>query len=577
MTSAPRAIRAATAPPGAESEPAPVRAASAWMNQFSRTLKTCRLYDGNNPTVVRFREELAAALARMLEEHGAMKLTFTAGDVLLGEASLHPARSREDNLALPFFRDGVRAITLAPGIEPREVETLLDNVLRVSAQHSSDEDLVTLLWDADLPHVDIESVSTEGDVDGGAEESADEGGPAVAWPATVAADEEPPADEPPAERTRSDDRATGLVPGDLEAGLAAIESAAHAHLERFQEEFRAEYADSTLRAMLSLVGDGLDAGAGGADRAELARFIPRLLHEAIGRGEWEDARLALRLLRRCESTEWTVGAFTQELLLPTSLTTAGAVGRLDQQDAKGVQEFLAFATDLGPTAADWLMRVLAESQQQRARRPLAKTIAGLMRDNPERLAPWLADDRWYVVRNVVHILGWIGGPGILGLLRAAAAHPEQRVRREVVAALAQIDAESARPLLLEMLAAGRTRVFCSVLHQLSAVRDRVVARRSLELLRETGFAGRPDDEKRAILSALAATAGDDLLPELELELHKGSWLAPGLEPHRQAVARCIARIGTDAARELLARGAQSKRAQVRTACEDALAAFPRRG
>ena len=36
-------------------DPAAVQAAAAWVAQLLRTLKTCRLYDEANPTVVRFR------------------------------------------------------------------------------------------------------------------------------------------------------------------------------------------------------------------------------------------------------------------------------------------------------------------------------------------------------------------------------------------------------------------------------------------------------------------------------------------------------------------------------------------
>src|SRR5262249_42581804 len=118
MTSGPvhagSTVARAEAPPRAGADPADaaaeatIKATMAWVNQLGRTLKTCRLYDANNPTVVRFREELAVALGRLLDLHGALTLRFTSDDVLLDEASLYPARSRDDNLALPFYRDGIR-------------------------------------------------------------------------------------------------------------------------------------------------------------------------------------------------------------------------------------------------------------------------------------------------------------------------------------------------------------------------------------------------------------------------------------------------------------------------------------
>ena len=68
------------------------------------------------------------------------------------------------------------------------------------------------------------------------------------------------------------------------------------------------------------------------------------------------------------------------------------------------------------------------------------------------------------------------------------------------------------------------------------------------------FEQRPLEERRAIYSALAATGGDGNLEDLELELHKGNWFSRYQEAHRQAVARCIARIGTPLAKTVLERG-----------------------
>ena len=39
-----------------------VKAAALWLHMFSRTLKTCRLYDAGNPTVQRFRDELVKGM-----------------------------------------------------------------------------------------------------------------------------------------------------------------------------------------------------------------------------------------------------------------------------------------------------------------------------------------------------------------------------------------------------------------------------------------------------------------------------------------------------------------------------------
>src|SRR5438093_13500400 len=130
---------------------AAIKAAGGWVAQFARTLKTCRLYDSGNPTAQRFRQELAGSLARILDEHGAMALRFTADDVQCEGVSLYPARSRDDNLALPFYRFGVRGRTFSPGREPLGEELLIDAVIQVLSRNLGVAHPVRLWWRAH-PH-----------------------------------------------------------------------------------------------------------------------------------------------------------------------------------------------------------------------------------------------------------------------------------------------------------------------------------------------------------------------------------------------------------------------------------------
>src|SRR4026208_147369 len=87
-------------------EEAAVKAVGAWVQLFARTFKNCRLYDARNPSAVRFREQLGTALQQVIADRGEFTLTFTANDVTCHQQSLYPAKSRDDNLALPFYRDG---------------------------------------------------------------------------------------------------------------------------------------------------------------------------------------------------------------------------------------------------------------------------------------------------------------------------------------------------------------------------------------------------------------------------------------------------------------------------------------
>jgi len=565
-------------PEVAQENVATVKAAAALLNHIARTLKTCRLYDANNPTVIRFRADLCLAARRAVDEHGAISYRFSSDDVLFDETSLYPARSRDDNFALPFYRDGVRSLTLAPGIEPREIDAIIDALLNVTGQHPSDDDLVTLLWEAQLSHVEVDYVPGEGEM--GNASGVGEEGQTLPWPTSGESPEgETPSTEDAGEAGegtgRSDDWSTGAPTLEIEAGFEELDSLAPGEVKRFVQEYAAEHEVSNITATLAIMQAYLAAGAADDDRHEISRFLPRVLRQTVTHGRWLEARETMALLRQCQGPEWSLETFSQELLQPISISST--VERVDQQEAPAVLDFIAFAREFGETAVDWLNQVLAESQNRRNRRLLAEAIADLCRANPERLAPWLSDPRWFVVRNVVHILGWIGGNSIVGLLQSALRHPDVRVRHEVVAALGQVEPRLARPLLVRLLDGADTRMFCMVLHQLSTERDPGTARLLLTHLVDESFEQRPPEEKRAIYSALSAAGGDEIVADLEAELHKGNWFSRGQEAHRQAIARCIARLGTPLARTVLERGILSKRVPIRRACEDALTGFNARG
>ena len=88
-------------------DPLAVRDVTAWIQQWSRTLKTWRLYGEHNPTLEKFRSELASGLEALLETWGPVTLRFTTDNILWRETSVHQARTREDNLSRVFFRDGI--------------------------------------------------------------------------------------------------------------------------------------------------------------------------------------------------------------------------------------------------------------------------------------------------------------------------------------------------------------------------------------------------------------------------------------------------------------------------------------
>ena len=338
-------------------DPAVVQEVAAWVGQLARTLKSSRLYDAANPTVVRFREELSGSLQALLSRRGPVRLDVSSNTLSYGAQPVHVGRSRDDNLAAIFHRDGIRSLTFEPGIEPRELESLLEQILQVTGPAAGDEDLVTLLWDANLVHVSLEMVPLEGEADGGNEDDAER--PAgLTWPRQDAS-AAPPAGSAEAEPSRSDDWTPAERFADVDHAFDELESAALFEIARFQQEHQAaESAADPVAESLRILQDCLASSLTEADRKELAEFIPRVVREALAIGDWRATSTAVRLLRQCDP-EWSVEAFARNLCGPHAITTGRVVTALDQQDAERVDAFLALVRDLGPALAEWLMHVLA--------------------------------------------------------------------------------------------------------------------------------------------------------------------------------------------------------------------------
>lgn len=552
------------------------KAVAAWVQQFARTLKNCRLYDANNQTAQRFRQQLAASLHQVVRTQGAFTLRFAPDDVLFEGESVYPAKSREDNLALSFHRDGVRALTFGESVEPRELDALLGALLRVSSRDvaSEDEDLVTLLWEAQLQHIDVDYVPAEGADIGPAAVAAE--GELVLWPTSAPPVEDPndPAprtnvDPPPGEEAepRSDDWSVGTPTDTMEATYAELQATSAAEATRLLAQYRAESQRSAITNTIAVVRAFMSSELKPEDRLDLAPFLSRVLRHAVRESQWEQARDTLRLMR--EIGDWSPMTFIQELQQPISITTIRE--GLAPQGEAGARAFADFASELGDGATDVLGQVLAELEPGPATRPLMDAMVTLCRATPETLAPWVGDRRPAMVRHAVQMLGAIGGDGVAAPLQAAVRHVDPRVRADALQALKGVSLKVARPLLVTLLQSGDARLFVSTLQRLSEARDPQVAEYLLTQLMAPEFEARSADERRAIYAALGATGGDAVIPELEAELVRGGWFDRVNEAHRQAVARCIVRIGTPMARMALEHGAESRRQPVRDLCRDMLA------
>jgi len=539
---------------------------SSWLADAARLLAMARRLGGENAETRALQRRLVADLVLNVQRHGPLHLDVTPRSIVMGDDTVFAAdhsnaptgeRGLERELSWILHRDGLRALKLEKGLTEAEAATFLDVLLLAAPGDATDEDLVTMLWESAFAHVG--TVTEEANVVRlnpltGRPGSA--GGPAPVGSAPLV-DDWPVVQAPAMDAKRL---WASLRQNEAEAGLA------------FREAWARERSEPFAAAAEALVLAALRDDARPEMLEALAASVVTWTATAVQRSEWEEARGAHELLKRLDPS----GRLSAESLTAAlgSLDAHAITERLDEADVREQARLFAFVVHVGAPALSLLMSVLADSGRSRVRAGATTALTYAFADDPSPLGTWLTDPRWHVVRNIVFVLGQIGGGEVVPYLAVAARHIDARVRRAAIHALGQVPHHLRRSVLLTQLDTGDGRILTASLAMLAREPDARVTEAILTRVRSPEFESRPEEHRVALLSSLADVASDQALPALEELLLRGGWFAKR-SAERTAAARAIVRLATPAAREVLEQGLHHRSEAVREACDEALSQWGR--
>jgi HEAT repeat protein len=563
-----------------------VKRVADWIAALIRTIKASRTYPANSPTLHKFQVELESRTWSCLKEVGDITLVVQQFDLLYENYSVYHNADRNESLAFRFYGDGVREITFREGLEPHELRGFLDVLKRAVETAQVQDDVVTLLWERDFRHIEYLYISLEdlteetGQV--GYEPDAEEGHEGgIPWPTRVTEDEAPPAGS--GDQVQVPERSDDWVPKvemsptwDESIGVQfALSEEENASLEEEirQEEQRA-LADEVLEIVATIL-SAEDTPAGFLDSASaFQRFIEHAIEDgAIGRANELTARLRGIAAAKAEAQAEFAGIAEQvirEIGRPSFLgQIAPTLNSHSEIDPAVLTNFLV---QLGSSAAPAICDLLGQVNQVRYRRALCESLAISCKDDVEVLIERLSDTRWYVIRNIVYVLGRIAHQGVERALDRALHHEDVRVRKEAVRALGNIESPTSRAYLVSAFKDADAGVRIQAAMTLAAKRDDRAAQSILSMIQAQEFMRRDSNEREAFFEALGRCGSDTLVPKLEGILTRGGLFSPGNEEERLHAALAMAWLGTPAALAVLNREIQSKRDAVRKAVETALGA-----
>ncbi|MBS1242249.1 MAG: HEAT-like repeat-containing protein [Nitrospirae bacterium] len=125
-----------------------------------------------------------------------------------------------------------------------------------------------------------------------------------------------------------------------------------------------------------------------------------------------------------------------------------------RMNKKGSPEYLAaysYLMVLDREATTVLLEILAVEKDRTIRKNLVEILKDLGRKQISIIGRHLSDSRWFVVRNIVNILGDSGSEDALPFLEKVTSHTQIQVRQEVIKGLLNIGGKKAAVLLCRFI------------------------------------------------------------------------------------------------------------------------------
>ncbi len=214
---------------------------------------------------------------------------------------------------------------------------------------------------------------------------------------------------------------------------------------------------------------------------------------------------------------------------------------------------------LGPKVLGNLIHWLCSTDSLTGRKNLANAIIQLGSAIAPSLLPLLKDDRWYVVRNMLVILGEIGTRECLTALKPLACHADERIRKEAIRCLAKIGGEEVETLFIRLLAEKNPELRRGAISALGTMQSQLAVKPLLAIVQANDPFLKSLPLKMEALQALGRIGNRQVTPYLVETLRKRFWLAGGKQQALQvALVDALGRLRDETALQTLAQLAKHK-------------------
>jgi HEAT repeat protein len=409
------------------------------LQNIVKAKKTFRMYPQNNPIYMKTLEESYAKFRQYFDYKDSLSLKIKQNSIYYGSEQIYFNQEKEDNLALFFFKDGLRELTFKKGMLLEELEEFLKIVAMDFDRDAVDDDIVILLWERDFQNIQYvvdESILVDIDEE----------------------DYATSAEEKVHEKvTDVNDLMKAYTDGFMEDEVKSISIVplADKDLQMLVKELEKDATDKVGK-LVTILFEIIYQADMKSDIEDTVTFLNDAIRFSMTHGDIQSVLNVMKNAKQImDDPSWPDGEKKFLKMVALYLGNEEIVGLLAEIldsgidiDVKIFEELIDF---FDKNAIEPMVKYLGELKTIRARKFVIDALTVVGKKDIQVLSRGLNDQRWYVVRNIIYILRKIGDKRAIEYLLKTIRHGDVRVRKEVIKALGELGGREVFQTLRECL------------------------------------------------------------------------------------------------------------------------------
>lgn len=210
----------------------------------------------------------------------------------------------------------------------------------------------------------------------------------------------------------------------------------------------------------------------------------------------------------------------------------------DGVNSQEEQQILECLKLLGSQAVNPLLDALASEKEMKKRKTICQVLETVGQDSIDALASKIESGEWFLVRNIVSIMGRVKNFKATDHLAKTISHTDSRVRSESISAVAGIKGSRASSLLLQALKDPDQKLASKAAKHLGARKAQEAVPALIKIVRKFDPLGKTHELKLAAIESLGRIESPDALSILKKLSRRRSLLdANGAAILRQEASR----------------------------------------